>query len=134
MFGVFRERNRLRHRVECLELELTIQKVGLGATKETYQKALKDAFIENAKLKDEKAQLERDVKALQDELETGHRELRSRDRMVGMFFGQLILFTEKRWDTRVALEFIYKHLSLHGKRSAAKEYFEGHGYEVKDED
>ncbi|HHS7556218.1 TPA: hypothetical protein ACTPQ1_004508 [Salmonella enterica] len=133
MFGVFRERNRLRHRVEVLELELTIAKVGLGATKETYQKHLRDAYEEQRKLTRRISELQSENRKLEEEMKEARRDADLREKLIGWNFGALVYFTEKRWGTEILLKTLYEKLSLQAKRCAAKEYFRSHGYEVKDE-
>lgn len=131
MFGVFRERNRLRHRVDVLELELSISKIELGASKEVWGKHIREGLETQRKLTRQLSELQSENRKLSDQLKEAQKEADIREEMLGWNLGALIYFLEQRWSPDTLLKLLYEKLSYPGRRSAAVEYFRSHGYEVK---
>ncbi|EAA3130953.1 hypothetical protein DRU65_02740 [Salmonella enterica subsp. enterica] len=133
MFGVFRERSRLRHQVKVLELELEIARTELSASKEVWEENLRAALQRQREYCLQLSDLHRKHDAVVSELHEARRDADTREKMLGWNLGALIYFLEKRWEPDTLLKLLYEKLSLPGRRSAAIEYFRSHGYEVKDE-
>ncbi|AWN08874.1 hypothetical protein MLDJOKPK_00021 [Salmonella phage SPAsTU] len=131
MFGVFRERNRLRHRVDVLELELSISKIELGASKEVWEKHIREGLETQRKLTRQLSELQSENRKLSEQLKEAQKEADIREEMLGWNLGALIYFLEQRWSPDALLKLLYEKLSYPGRRSAAVEYFRSHGYEVK---
>lgn len=131
MFGVFRERNRLRHRVDVLELELSISKIEFEASKEVWEKHIREGLETQRKLTRQLSELQSENRKLAGQLKEAQKEADIREEMLGWNLGALIYFLEQRWSPDTLLKLLYEKLSYPGRRSAAVEYFRSHGYEVK---